>query len=498
MKKILFILFTIHYSLFTLLSAAEVTASVNTQEVVKGNPVQFSIRATGGKVAFPQIRQIAGVGVTDSGTSTSTNMSITINGMKKESATTRNYIFVPQHDMVIPSYTVRVGDETLKTQPIAIKVRESDAPQLTGNSNYSFMMKSNKKRVAVGESFVVTLYLNMSQSLGVQQVSDYVAPSSDAFFFKDMGKQKQYRQGNNNVLEKQYSVTAKKEGNFTISPVSAKLGITDRSRQDLFGRYGIRWIDVRSNTLNIEVKAPQIQSDLVGEFTIASKIDTQKVKANKPVNLTVTIRGKGNLEDFEFPKYEIDGVTVYDDEAKVQSHVESGALVSEYQKHFVFISEESFTIPKRTISSYNTKTEEIEVLEVPSYTVEIEKKKGLSNMLSNVGSTSSKIDKKPLERPENSIPEVKKTTVETVSWWMLAAAFALGMLAMYLLRFMPQIWKRKEKPYKESEALKILYAHISEDKAVEEMVNKLYARKHGDKSVQIDKKELKVLVERFR
>jgi hypothetical protein len=30
------------------------------------------------------------------------------------------------------------------------------------------------------------------------------------------------------------------------------------------------------------------------------------------------------------------------------------------------------------------------------------------------------------------------------------------------------------------------------------MVRKLYAKKNGDKSVQIDKKELKAMVERFR
>jgi uncharacterized protein (DUF952 family) len=63
---------------------------------------------------------------------------------------------------------------------------------------------------------------------------------------------------------------------------------------------------------------------------------------------------------------------------------------------------------------------------------------------------------------------------------------------------MPQLFGPRDNPYKESEALKMLYAHISENKAVEEMVHKLYARKNGDMSVQIDKKELKALVERFR
>ena len=39
---------------------------------------------------------------------------------------------------------------------------------------------------------------------------------------------------------------------------------------------------------------------------------------------------------------------------------------------------------------------------------------------------------------------------------------------------------------------------MSEDPTIEEMVRKLSARKNGDKNVQIDKKVLKEMVERFR
>jgi hypothetical protein len=490
-KKLLLLVFTI----VSYVSAASVTAMVNTQEVVKGNAVQFTIEASGGSAAFPNIRAINGVGVTDSGTSTSTSMSITANGMKRESKTTRRYIFMPEKDMVIPSYTVQVGSENFKTKPIEIKVVKSNAPTMRTNDDYSFVMQSSKDSIVVGESFIVTLYLSLADRLGVQQVSEYIEPASTGFFFKDLGKQKQYKRGNANVIEKQYSVTSKQEGNFTISSASAKVGITDRSRQDLFGRYGIRWIGVTSDVLKVEVKALKTEADLVGDFTMESKIDKQKAKVNKPVNLTVQIRGTGNLEDFEFPKYEIDAVTIYEDEAKIESHIDNGILLSTYSKNFVFISEESFSIPKRTISVYSTNSKEIEILEVPSYEVDIEKRRTISNILPKMKTKPSPInDDNMTKAKEQSFVNSDKV----IPWWMLLVAFILGMLVMYLLRFMPQLFGPRDNPYKESEALKILYVHISENKAVEEMVHKLYARKNGDMSVQIDKKELKALVERFR
>ena len=138
----------------------------------------------------------------------------------------------------------------------------------------------------------------------------------------------------------------------------------------------------------------------------------------------------------------------------------------------------------------------LKTLTVNGYDVKI--KKSQKSAVSSVESTPSQ------GMVQTNIPEAvepkeviveKKVEVKTVNWWMVAAAFLGGMLFMYLLRFIP---KRGSKPYKESDALKVLYAHMSEDAKVEEMVRKLYAKKNGDKSVQIDKKELKEMVERFR
>ncbi len=77
-------------------------------------------------------------------------------------------------------------------------------------------------------------------------------------------------------------------------------------------------------------------------------------------------------------------------------------------------------------------------------------------------------------------------------------AFALGVLVMMIVQRLPRLKSKSTNPYKESEALKILYAHMGEDVDVEKMVRKLYARKNGDNTVEIDKKLLKEMVERFR
>ena len=491
MKKYLFTLFVVMHSLLTFVNAASVEATVNTQEVVKGNSVQLRIKAIGGTVTFPNLHDINGIKVKNAGTTRQSSMQITANGMHKEISTLRKYIFMPDHNMTIPSYTVQIDGKNYKTKPIDIHITESHAPKLQKSEKFSFQLKSDKTSVSVGESFVMTVYMSISQSLQGIQISEYVAPSSPNFFIKEITGQKQYEHDGYTIIEKRYIVTPKKEGNFTINASTAKLGQPDWSRQDIFGRPGTSWMPIVSNVLLMEVKTLPSDTDLVGDFKIDAKLDTKNVKANKPVNLTIHIEGKGSLEDFEFPKYEIDGVTVYSDDTKAKSHLNGTQLLSSYTKSFAFISGEDFTIPARQISVYNPKTKKTNTLKVPSYDVHVEGQKATIA----TGTTHNTVEtKQPLS------PKIitKKVEVKTTAWWMLILAFFLGVLFMYMVQFLPKMLKGKNRIYKTSDALKILYPHMSEDKEVEKMVRKLYAQKSGNKSEQIDKKELKEMVERFR
>jgi uncharacterized paraquat-inducible protein A len=97
--------------------------------------------------------------------------------------------------------------------------------------------------------------------------------------------------------------------------------------------------------------------------------------------------------------------------------------------------------------------------------------------------------------PTKELTVEKTVEVKSVAWWMLVLSFAGGVVSVFGVRALGRI-KSHPSPYKESEALKILYAHISTHADIEEMVRKLYARRNGDKSIEIDKKRLKEMIER--
>jgi hypothetical protein len=502
-KTVVFLLtlLTIHYSLFTAATAASVEATLSTNEAVQGNMVQLKIKAIGNRAAFPDIKEIGGSQVV--GRHQSQNNSFTyINGeMKNERSTSLVLTFAPQHDMTIPSYSVNIDGTVYKTDPIALKVVKSKAPQTLNNDKFSLQMRADKKSVIEGEPILVTVYFSLENGVRISENPQYNAPSFKGFLVKEVDEEKTYREGNRQVTELKYLLTPQREGNFTIGPATAKVGVSDTSRRDMFGRFfGTVWIPIHSNSINIEVKPTTQNTDLVGSFYIENSIDKQQVKANKPVNLTVKIEGEGSLEDFEFPEYEIDGVTIYSDDAKVDTEVIGKKLKSTYVKSFAFIAENDFTIPSRSISVYDTKTGTVKTLEVPSYEIKVESKKAAPATIEEKREQHAVVQTN-IKQDESLLPDTadEKVEVKNIEWWMLMLAFVSGLFIMYLFKYMPLSKFRREKsPYSESEALKILYAHINESKEIEEMVRKLYARKNSDKSVVIDKKVLRELVEKVK
>ena len=459
--------------------------------------VQLKLKAIGKRAAFPKILEIGGSQVVGRHQGHNNSFSY-INGvMKNERSSSLILTFAPQHDTVVPSYSINIDGTVYKTDPIALKVVKATVPKMAKSNKFSLQMRSDKNSVMVGEPVLVTVYFSLENGVRLSENPQYDPPAFKGFFVKEIDKEKVYREGNRQVTELRYLLTPQKEGNFTIAPATAKVGVADRSRRDMFGRFfGTVWVPIISNSIDIEVKEIKQNADLVGNFYIENTIDKQQVKANKPVNLRVKIEGEGSLEDFEFSEYEIDGVTIYSDDAKVETEIIGKKLKSTYVKSFVFISDSDFKIPARSISVYDTKTSTVKTLEIPAYDIKVESIKAA--ILNTDKTEKSAAVQTNIKQDKSLLPDVveKKVEVKSVEWWMLILAFILGLILMYVLKYVPlSKFKRDKSLFKESEALKILYAHINESKEIEEMVRKLYAKKNGDKNIVIDKKELRELVE---
>ncbi|MEY3002692.1 MAG: hypothetical protein RLZZ428_1067 [Pseudomonadota bacterium] len=474
-----------------------VQATVSNTEVVKGSSVQLQIEATGDDPHFPDIQTIEGNPITGRQTGKSSSYIYANSRLESKHTTILTLTFSPKNDLTIPSYDVQIDGKSYHTDPIDVRLVASNDSAGPSGALFTLEMKADKPQVMVGESLIVTLSFALRNDAKISQGVEFHPPTFPGFMVTDMQDKRSYQKGNYQIEELHYMLSAQSEGNFTSTPADVKVGLLDQSRRDVFGMFfGTVWEDGVSNILNIEVLPQVNKSDLVGDFTLDTTLDATEVKANQPVNLTIKLQGEGNLQGFEFPAYEIDGVTVYGDEPKVESKIIDGKLHSTYSKSFVFIADKDFMIPSKHFSMWNPQDKTMQTLEVPSSEVKISNKSVYHSSVpeekTGVVQTQTALNQVPKE-----VTVEKKVEVGTIAWWMLVVAYVFGVFSVWVMKWFLGFKPKKKTLYSEAEALKILYPHISQSDEVDAMVRQLYARKNGDVSVKIDKKVLKAMVEKF-
>jgi len=475
------------------LSAGSITATMDTQEVKKGDTALLTLSVVGKNIDhIPKIEDINGIKVLHSQPTTSYNY-VSVNGV---SSMERSYSlileFKPDRNMTIPSFSVKVDGEMKSTEPIELTVIDSLTGTKRETESFSLDMQITKSKFYVGESILVNVLFRQKNSVNVMQV-DYSPPKFKDFFSKQIGEGKTYQKGAYTIQELNYLLVAKKSGKLTLEPARAK--VAQRSRQRQIGGWFAdvpKWTQLSSPSLIVEVLKPTEEHDIVGNYKLTDSIDHKKVKANQPVTLHLELLGKGSLDDYDGIKFEIPSVTIYSDDSKIDSALMGKELQSRYVKSFVFIADHNFTIPSKEIRVYDYKIGKVKVLKTKKYFIEVESNAKTATALVHTQNPTSMIKSKSSEPWQEKLPSIIS----------LILAFILGAISTLLFKYLPKIsllkWKKKATAFKGEEALKVLYPKIGESLEIEVMVRKLYALKNGDKSVQIDKQRLKELLEQYK
>jgi len=496
---------------------ASVKLRLSSTEIVEGSPLEVQIIATGKNIELPEIQDVGGFPV--EGNSVSTKLESTyINGkFSSKNLKTLHFTFYPEMAMTIPAFSVKIDGKTYKTKSTKIRVVKPSKAIAKSVDGYSLRIKSNKKSIYVGEPFIVTVDFFEPRNSSVVKV-EYTPPKFKNFFSQSLGDEQLKRSATGTLHQLQYLVSAKKDGNLTILPPKARVGLRsfNGANRDPWGFFAndVQWRSVRANALVIESKPVAANVDMVGDFKITTTVDRDHAKPNAPVTYTIKISGEGSLDDLADPKFDVPGVTVYGDDAKVQSKVVGEKPVSSYERKYVFISDRDFTIPSLTFRSFNYKTQKSKRLIARSHKIKIDGSTApaMANIVTKpqrkkqTGSVENPIKKVEAKEQNKSILEdtsyyQEKANRARIGYplWSLFVAYLGGMLSLLLgstlYRWIRTRKPRKYKRYNNKEALALLYPHTNHDKKVEAMVRKLYESENGKSSVLIDRKELQKMIE---
>ena len=247
----------------------------------------------------------------------------------------------------------------------------------------------------------------------------------------------------------------------------------------------IKWKNYYSNEVTIHAKALPNNAKIVGNFTISAVADKTEITPSEAVNVTVTVKGNGNLEDIESFKPYINGVNVFAEKIVIKSDTLTQKLA--------FVSDKDFTIPPFKLAFYNLKTQRVEQIKTKAIHIKV---KG-----SPKTSSSLEIKKAPQESLTIKKADNNSGSSASVNYIVVLIAFLIGIgvgIAVMILKPF-KISKREKKLNIKDEKLLLLklLPYKDSDPDVQKIVDILEGNFYGEQKGKIDKKLLKEILKKY-
>jgi hypothetical protein len=337
-------------SSYALADSPSVTAVLNSSEAMVGETVQLQIRLTGARGAdAPETIMVDGLEIHRTGTSQHFEM----NNFNVTSSVIYDYTVLPLKSgtFTIPSQTIRVGSNSVRTPALALHVAASSNQQATqshgggrSSTNSSELVFAElvvpKKSAFVGEMVPVQIRLGFDPRVHPRLIEppEITGQGFTAQKLQQSGENLETLGGRTyDVVTFKSAIAAARAGKFEIGPVKAKAQVlvprrpssSPRSRShspfDLFnlddpfsdpffsnpfGQIGEqREVDIASEPVAFEVKplpqnAPPSFSGAIGNFTMTADAKPKSVQVGDPITVTSTISGRGNFDRVSAPVFE--------------------------------------------------------------------------------------------------------------------------------------------------------------------------------------------------
>ena len=217
--------------------------------------------------------------------------------------------------MNIPSLTVKIGNNSYRTNPIGITVSKSAGR--ADMSNLFIEVTPDKRKLYLGEQLTVTYRLYTKLNLSIEDI-EY--PKSVGFWNEDLRGNQSPRFKDTQLNGVSYKVATlyksamfpTQTGEMIIAPMTAICNVEKASRNrprgfaDPFFNSMFRESQrqfIQSDSISIEVlpypeKPPPDFTGAVGDFKINAWVDSNSAKVNEAVTFNIKISGSGNIFNF--------------------------------------------------------------------------------------------------------------------------------------------------------------------------------------------------------
>ena len=476
--------------------ASVVEATLDKNQIRRGDSVRLTIKANGKDINFPDISDIDGNIVTTAAQSTN----FVYDNGKLSSSKSISYIFKPKKDTVIPSYTVKVDGKEYHTNELQLKVVEPTGQNISSNSPVLLEMNVSKTKARVGEPIKLALKFKAKQGEKIDRVN-IVPPKLENFWVEQIPGENRGVDGDYDTVTYNFLITPQKSGELKIPATYVAVGkyVKMQSAFDdpffdnsFFNQ--IKWSKVYSNPLTVSVEPLPDNLEVYGHFLMSANVDKRSVNANEPVNLTIKIKGEGNIDDIDKFNLKIPNAMVYADEPKVKKRIVNGILKGEFTQKIAIVADRNYTIPSIKFKYFDKTLQKVVTIKSNPIKITV---KGSPSVATPKISTNADIEIAKKSKSDSSKVEVKEVK-EPLNYLMLLIGFALGIGVMVLINLFkstrvktkPKTITQKIKNTKSDKELYELLLPYSKEPFLSGVVEKLDSNIYRKGNNKIDKDEL--------
>ena len=480
---------------------ADVKLTVNSPAIYAGEMASFTITSDGDDIKFPTINSIDSYNIEGSSSSSSTTI---INGNYSRKIS-RTYSFSPTKDVTIPSFEIKADGKTYKTEAQKISVLQPSASK--DGENFVIEVKADKQEVKVGESINLNVIFKykLDSKIDKLQLSE---PKLENFWIKKVDDVEKTSEKDYIVFKQKYLLFPQKSGEYDLSSLEADIGkivkerisnemLDDPLLRNSFFRDSffdsvtnrLNWQKIYSNALHISVKPLPNNLELFGDYSLTSTVDKTLVDANQPVNLTISITGKGNIDDIQKYNLTISNVVSYADEPKIESTFQTDEYGGNFTQKIAFVAQNDYTIPRIELTYFDKNTNQVKTIHSEPISIKV-----INNNQNNsaVKIETNNIPKVPNDNKTSEIKEDKN-----INYIVLVLVVLFVILASLLFfkkkkttKVEKDIVKAIKKAKNDKELFELLLPYSKKSGIITDTLNKLEENLYKKTNHKIDKNEL--------
>lgn len=392
---------------------------------------------------------------------------VSMNGhSQREETLTLTYVLsaTKTGKFTIPAATAKVGGQTLRSQPLTVQVISSrqqpdnnaqSSAKSASKADFFVVTTASKHHVTENEPLLLTYKVCWDPDLPVSNLDEIKLELQDVFmqpYNNTQRKSQKVETINGRVLVTidwyQYVIYPQKAGKLQIPSQKFNGYVQHRVAIDPFDTFagGTQEVPFALVTQPVDIQVDPLPqgkpagfSGGVGRFSISASLDKNSVRENVPITLSVTVKGKGNINMLRepvavFPK-EFD---TYDTKQTDDYQLTADGLDGTIRYDYVAVPQVKgkYIIEPVRFSYYDTSTRSYQTIQTDSFQIEVLKGDGSSGSVHDFsdGQEEQKGDIRPIRTGSEQTSKSHSFFASSSYVVIIIAILLLAVAAFFYLR----------------------------------------------------------------